>query len=135
MPVQYGEDAEHVFVDHHVVQPGIHEQIVEACKGGPAEPGEVVECQEDTTIHIGHEVEQEGESLPLRSQQWWDSPANPDMTALYLERYLTLRTAAQRVRAGVRDSGGIAREFPGRLVPAAAVLAGDRAEGVSRPCR
>jgi dihydroxy-acid dehydratase len=79
-------------------------------------------------------------SLPLRSQQWWDNPANPDMTALYLERYLNFgltRTElqsgrpiigiaqtgsdlvpcnrhhlqlAERVRAGVRDSGGIALE-------------------------
>jgi hypothetical protein len=24
------------------------------------------------------------DSRPLRSQQWWDNPANPDMTALYL---------------------------------------------------
>ena len=24
----------------------------------------------------------------LRSQQWWDNPSNPGMTALYLERFL-----------------------------------------------
>ena len=81
-------------------------------------------------------------SLPLRSQQWWDNPANPDMTALYLERYLNFGLTraelqsgrpiigiaqtgsdlvpcnrhhlqlADRVRAGVRDAGGIALEFP-----------------------
>lgn len=26
-------------------------------------------------------------SRPLRSQQWFDNPDNPGMTALYLERY------------------------------------------------
>lgn len=81
-------------------------------------------------------------SRPLRSQQWWDNPANAGMTALYLERYLNfgltrkeLQSArpiigiaqtgsdlvpcnrhhialADRVRAGVRDAGGIPLEFP-----------------------
>jgi dihydroxy-acid dehydratase len=81
-------------------------------------------------------------SSSLRSQQWWDNPANPDMTALYLERYLNYGLTrselqpgrpiigiaqtgsdlvpcnrhhvalAERVREGVRDSGGIALEFP-----------------------
>ena len=27
-------------------------------------------------------------STKLRSQAWFDNPDNPDMTALYLERYL-----------------------------------------------
>ncbi|WP_173064528.1 IlvD/Edd family dehydratase [Phytohabitans houttuyneae] len=79
---------------------------------------------------------------PLRSQQWWDNPAHPDMTALYLERYLNFGLTgaelqsgrpiigiaqtgsdlvpcnrhhlalADRVRAGVRDAGGIPLEFP-----------------------
>ena len=78
----------------------------------------------------------------LRSQQWWDNPANPDMTALYLERYLNFGLTraelqsgrpvigiaqtgndlvpcnrhhvelADRVRAGIRDAGGIPLEFP-----------------------
>ena len=78
----------------------------------------------------------------LRSQEWFDNPANPDMTALYLERYmnygLTLDelqsgkpiigiaqtgcdlspcnrhhlVLAQRVREGIREAGGIAIEFP-----------------------
>ncbi|MEV0272349.1 IlvD/Edd family dehydratase [Hamadaea sp. NPDC050747] len=78
----------------------------------------------------------------LRSQQWWDNPANPEMTALYLERYLNFGLTreelqsgrpiigiaqtgsdlvpcnrhhlqlADRVRAGVRDAGGIPLEFP-----------------------
>jgi dihydroxy-acid dehydratase len=78
----------------------------------------------------------------LRSQAWFDNPANIDMTALYLERYLNfglsleeLRSGrpiigiaqtgsdlspcnrhhlvlAQRVREGIREAGGIALEFP-----------------------
>jgi dihydroxy-acid dehydratase len=79
---------------------------------------------------------------PLRSQLWFDNPDNPGMTALYLERYLNYGLTraeltsgrpiigiaqtgsdlspcnrhhlelAQRVRAGIRDAGGIAFEFP-----------------------
>jgi dihydroxy-acid dehydratase len=78
----------------------------------------------------------------LRSQQWFDNPANPDMTALYLERYLNFGLTrdelqsrrpiigiaqtgsdlvpcnrhhlelADRVRAGIREAGGIPLEFP-----------------------
>ncbi|CAN1536310.1 IlvD Dihydroxyacid dehydratase/phosphogluconate dehydratase [Rhabdaerophilaceae bacterium] len=78
----------------------------------------------------------------LRSRDWFDNPANPDMTALYLERYLNygltgeeLRSGkpiigiaqtgsdlspcnrhhivlAQRIREGIREAGGIAMEFP-----------------------
>lgn len=79
---------------------------------------------------------------PLRSRAWFDNPGNPDMTALYLERYLNygltleeLRSGkpiigiaqtgsdiapcnrhhielAKRVREGIREAGGIAMEFP-----------------------
>ncbi len=79
---------------------------------------------------------------PLRSRAWFDNPQNPDMTALYLERYLNygltleeLRSGkpiigiaqtgsdlapcnrhhielAKRVREGIREQGGIALEFP-----------------------
>ena len=79
---------------------------------------------------------------PLRSRLWFDNPSNPDMTALYLERYLNygltleeLRSGkpiigiaqtgsdlspcnrhhielAKRVREGIREAGGIALEFP-----------------------
>ena len=79
---------------------------------------------------------------PLRSRAWFDNPENPDMTALYLERYLNygltleeLRSGkpvigiaqtgsdlspcnrhhlvlAERVREGIREAGGIAMEFP-----------------------
>src|SRR6202048_1321072 len=78
----------------------------------------------------------------LRSRAWFDDPANADMTALYLERYmnfgLTLQelqsgrpivgiaqtgsdlfpcnrhhlVLAARVREGIRDAGGIPIEFP-----------------------
>jgi dihydroxy-acid dehydratase len=78
----------------------------------------------------------------LRSRAWFDNPDNPDMTALYLERYLNygltleeLRSGkpiigiaqtgsdlspcnrhhielAKRVREGIREAGGIALEFP-----------------------
>jgi dihydroxy-acid dehydratase len=78
----------------------------------------------------------------LRSQLWWDNPGNPGMTALYLERYLNFGLTreelqsgkpvigiaqtgsdlspcnrhhidlAERVRAGIRDAGGLPMEFP-----------------------
>jgi dihydroxy-acid dehydratase len=78
----------------------------------------------------------------LRSRAWFDNPSNPDMTALYLERYLNYGLTmeelqsgmpiigiaqtgsdlspcnrhhlvlAQRVREGIREAGGIAIEFP-----------------------
>ncbi len=78
----------------------------------------------------------------LRSRDWFDNPENPDMTALYLERYLNYGITreelqsgkpiigiaqtgsdlspcnrhhidlAQRVRDGIRDAGGIPIEFP-----------------------
>src|SRR5690242_10691260 len=78
----------------------------------------------------------------LRSRAWFDDPANTDMTALYLERYMNFGLSlaelqsdrpiigiaqtgsdlspcnrhhlvlAERVREGVREAGGIAIEFP-----------------------
>src|SRR5437879_3878037 len=78
----------------------------------------------------------------FRSQEWFDNPDNPGMTALYLERYLNYGLTrdelcagkpiigiaqtgsdlapcnrhhlelAARVREGIRDAGGIAFEFP-----------------------
>jgi dihydroxy-acid dehydratase len=78
----------------------------------------------------------------LRSQDWWDNPAEPDMTALYLERQLNFGLTreelqsgrpiigiaqtgsdvapcnrhhielASRVRDGIRDMGGVPLEFP-----------------------
>jgi dihydroxy-acid dehydratase len=79
---------------------------------------------------------------PLRSRAWFDNPANPDMTALYLGWYLNYGLTreelqsgkpiigiaqtgsdlapcnrqhvelAKRVREGIREAGGIAIEFP-----------------------
>jgi dihydroxy-acid dehydratase len=78
----------------------------------------------------------------LRSRAWFNDPAHPDMTALYLERYLNYGISreelqsdrpiigiaqtgsdlspcnrhhlvlAERVKEGIRDAGGIAIEFP-----------------------
>ena len=78
----------------------------------------------------------------LRSQDWWDDYKEPDMTALYLERYLNFGLTrkelqsgrpiigiaqtgsdlapcnrhhidlASRVRDGIRDAGGVPIEFP-----------------------
>jgi dihydroxy-acid dehydratase len=78
----------------------------------------------------------------LRSRKWFANPDNPDMTALYLERYMNFGLKreelqagkpiigiaqsgsdlspcnrhhlelAHRVREGIREAGGIAFEFP-----------------------
>ncbi len=83
-----------------------------------------------------------GAARKLRSKAWFDNPDNPDMTALYLERYLNFGLSreelqsgkpiigiaqtgsdlspcnrhhlvlAERVREGIREAGGIAFEFP-----------------------
>ena len=83
-----------------------------------------------------------GPALKLRSRAWFDDPGHPDMTALYLERYLNYGLSieemqsgrpiigiaqsgsdlvpcnrhhlflAERVKAGIRDAGGIPIEFP-----------------------
>jgi dihydroxy-acid dehydratase len=84
----------------------------------------------------------ENKTKRLRSQEWFNNPANPGMTALYLERYLNFGFTrkelqsgkpiigiaqtgsdlspcnrhhielAKRVREGIRDAGGICLEFP-----------------------
>ncbi|MBX9819540.1 MAG: dihydroxy-acid dehydratase family protein [Afipia birgiae] len=89
-----------------------------------------------------HAATKNGAKRKLRSQLWFDNPDNPGMTALYLERYLNYGLTrhelqsgkpiigiaqtgndlspcnrhhielAQRVREGIRESGGIAMEFP-----------------------
>ena len=81
-------------------------------------------------------------SKPLRSRAWFNNPANPGMTALYLERYLNFGLTleelqsdkpiigiaqtgsdlapcnrhhivlAERVAAGIRAAGGVPLEFP-----------------------
>ena len=80
--------------------------------------------------------------IKLRSQNWFNNPDNPGMTALYIERYLNFGltrkelqsgkpiigiaqsgsdlspcnrlflTLSDRIRAGIRDAGGIPMEFP-----------------------
>lgn len=80
--------------------------------------------------------------VQLRSQAWFDNAENPDMTALYLERFLNFGLSreelqsgrpligiaqtgsdlvpcnrhhvalAQRTKEGIRDAGGIPFEFP-----------------------
>jgi len=84
----------------------------------------------------------QGAAKRLRSRAWFDNPDNPDMTALYLERYMNFGVSreelqsdkpiigiaqtgsdlspcnrhhivlAERVREGIREAGGIAIEFP-----------------------
>ena len=84
----------------------------------------------------------QGNGHRLRSRRWFDNPADPAMTALYLERYLNYGLTreelqggkpiigiaqtgsdlspcnrhhlelASRVRDGIRDAGGIPMEFP-----------------------
>lgn len=78
----------------------------------------------------------------FRSQEWFDNPNNPGMTALYIERYLNQQYTREelqgdrpiigiaqtgsdlapcnkihvflmdRIKAGIRDAGGIPMEFP-----------------------
>ena len=37
----------------------------------------------------------------LRSQSWFDNPKNPDMTALYLERYLNFGLSLEELQSGM----------------------------------
>ena len=87
-------------------------------------------------------TEPSAEPAGLRSRAWFDNPNNPDMTALYIERYMNFGISleeiqsgrpiigiaqsgsdlvpcnrhhlvlAERVREGIRDAGGIPFEFP-----------------------
>src|SRR5262249_45484721 len=91
---------------------------------------------------IGPSMAKTPQSRRLRSQYWFDNPDDPNMTALYFERYLNFGFTrheltsgrpiigiaqtgsdlspcnrhhldlARRVRDGIRDAGGIALEFP-----------------------
>ncbi|WP_455429096.1 dihydroxy-acid dehydratase domain-containing protein [Fodinicurvata halophila] len=40
------------------------------------------------------------EKTQLRSREWFDNPANPDMTALYLERYLNYGLSQEELQSG-----------------------------------
>src|SRR4030095_6157481 len=83
-----------------------------------------------------------GRPRELRSRKWFDDPANADMTALYLERYMNFGLSleelqsgkpiigiaqtgsdlspcnrhhlvlAERIRSGIIEAGGIPFEFP-----------------------
>ncbi len=87
-------------------------------------------------------MSQNEKGQPLRSSLWWNNPADPGMTALYLERYLNYGLTreelqsgkpiigiaqtgsdlapcnrhhlelASRLRDGIRAAGGVAIEFP-----------------------
>jgi dihydroxy-acid dehydratase len=87
-------------------------------------------------------IPKKGDPSSLRSRQWFKNPDNPDMTALYIERYMNWGISreelqagkpiigiaqsgsdlspcnrhhlelAKRVREGIREAGGIAFEFP-----------------------
>ena len=37
---------------------------------------------------------------PLRSRAWFDDPANTDMTALYLERYMNFGLSLEELQSG-----------------------------------
>ena len=39
-------------------------------------------------------------STKLRSRAWFDNPDNPDMTALYLERYLNFGLSREELQSG-----------------------------------
>src|SRR6476660_4863807 len=47
----------------------------------------------------------------LRSRKWFANPDNPNMTALYLERYMNYGLKRDELQAG-KPIGGIAFEFP-----------------------
>ena len=90
----------------------------------------------------GHSHDSDPADKRLRSRRWFDNPADPGMTALYIERYMNYGITrdelqggkpiigiaqtgsdlspcnrhhvelASRVRDGIRDAGGIPLEFP-----------------------
>lgn len=97
----------------------------------------------ESTDNPGKETGSDSDKLTrFRSQQWFDNPGNPGMTALYIERYLNQEYTqselqsgrpvigiaqtgsdlspcnkihvflADRVKAGIRDAGGVPMEFP-----------------------
>ena len=91
---------------------------------------------------MSEEDPKKGRQKRLRSQEWFDNPGNPAMTALYIERYLNYGLTrgelqsgrpiigiaqtgsdlspcnrihielANRLRDGIREAGGIPIEFP-----------------------
>lgn len=99
-------------------------------------------AEKTPSSHNPTAVQEQADKPQLRSRAWFDNLANPDMTALYLERYMNFGLSqeelqsgrpiigiaqtgsdlspcnrhhlelAKRVREGIRDAGGIAIEFP-----------------------
>jgi dihydroxy-acid dehydratase len=104
---------------------------------------------DDVTYFSGQRITPEGKKMSntragkkFRSQEWFDNPNNPGMTALYLERYQNQAFTVEelqderpiigiaqsgsdlapcnkihvflmdRIKAGIRDGGGIPMEFP-----------------------
>lgn len=53
-------------------------------------------------------------SRKLRSQQWFDNPDNPGMTALYMERYLNYGLTRKELQSG-KPIIGFQRPLPARL--------------------
>ena len=45
-----------------------------------------------------------GTRRPLRSQNWFDNPAEPDMTVLFLERYMNYGLTREELQSGNRSS-------------------------------
>ena len=100
------------------------------------------QTRNSSTLRLTMTTEGNNSGRKLRSRAWFDNPDNPDMTALYLERYLNFGLSreelqsgkpiigiaqtgsdlspcnrhhielAKRVREGIRDAGGIPLEFP-----------------------
>ena len=94
------------------------------------------------STEIAETAERRQEVRKLRSRAWFDNPANADMTALYLERYMNFGLSQaelqsdrpiigiaqtgsdlvpcnkihvflmDRIKAGIREAGGVPMEFP-----------------------
>ncbi|MEZ2132050.1 MULTISPECIES: IlvD/Edd family dehydratase [unclassified Sinorhizobium] len=102
----------------------------------------MTKSENSPSTEIAETDKSRGEKTKLRSRAWFDNPANADMTALYLERYMNFGLSqaelqsdrpiigiaqtgsdlspcnrhhlelAHRLREGIREAGGIAIEFP-----------------------
>src|SRR5688572_22945109 len=57
--------------------------------------------KKDDVMSKGDQNGRKGQAHPLRSRAWFDNPANPDMTALYLERYLNFGLTAQELQSNM----------------------------------
>ena len=59
----------------------------------------------------------------LRSESWWNDPANPGMTALYLERFLNYGLTPGELQSGRPIIGPPDSTMAGKFVVAAAINA------------